>query len=302
MRIKKPNKEDILCLGDIIPNPLVVDNSFIENYFSENFRQLMNNITNNSIPLLFLQYFGKSKNKKLNSFIYTMIDLYGLKKYDKVQVVDENGIDIFVGDNIPVECIDNNYYYSIKDIAVKSVCELIDKRYYLKWSKLFNTLAFEYNPIEPFSLNVKESTKDDLSSVNHNKKDGTNKKNISSENSSSGDRSSETIQDDITENSFGYNAGDKPIKQNKTENIYKDKNDYNDNNEYSENEALSVDETSVTNYTRQNKGERDTVRSGNIGNIPQQELVMRERNLWEYQIYDTIFKDLDKVLVIGTYR
>ena len=345
MRIRTNNKCKFECLDDIIPNPLVVSNEFLEDYFSSRFITLLNDITDSSIPLLFMQYYGKSKSKKLNSFIMTMINSYGLKRYGTNLVVDSNDENI-ICDDVEVAINDKDFYYSLRDISIKSICELIDKRYYLKWSKLYETLAFEYNPIEPFTLNVEEKTKDDLYSTNNELKDrkikttdnemGTNNgirdiaNNINENDDyasiSKNDRTTEneTVVDTSVGSGYGYQAGINPTKLNKTENSYEDKttdvsgSNVNSSNKrnHSENSSdknfsqyskdnnrdESVVDNGITQYSRSNPRERDTKRSGNIGNIPQQELVIRERNLWEYQLYDTIFKDLDKVLVIATYR
>ena len=256
-------------LKDIIPNPLGIDEYFLETHFSEDFCDLINDITDGNIKEFFLQYYGKSRNKRLNSFIDINIENYGTKKVGFSDVIDSQFNDI-LADEIPVIVSIESEQRTLMDISINSICKLIENRYKLKWSKLYDTLGFEYNPIKPFSLDVNEQVSD----------------NLTSSSMTTNNNDSETMQDYTTEKRYGYQAGqDSPTPTDKSESKYKD-------------EGSS---TSENHYTRSNPRARQTNRNGNIGNIPQQELIKRERELWEYQIYDVMFKDLDKVLVIATY-
>lgn len=61
------------------------------------------------------------------------------------------------------------------------------------------------------------------------------------------------------------------------------------------------DDSSSSDYRRSNPYHRETERVGNIGNIPQQDLINKERELLNYQIWDTIFNDLDRVFTRSKY-
>lgn len=261
------NKFEIL--NDIIPNPLGINNEFVQNNFSSDFYNLIMNITEENVSDFFLQYFSKSRNKRINNFIKTNIEYYGLEKVQFSEVVD-NYLNQIVADNIPIIVNIESNEYTLHNISVKSICNLIENKYKLKWGKLYSTLGFEYNPIKPFSLDVNEQVSDTLTSNSTNTRK----------------TDSETLQDYSIDKSYGYQAGDnEPTPKDRSESKYKD-----EGNDVTQNY-----------YTRSNPKARQTNRNGNIGNIPQQELIKRERELWEYQIYNTMFRDLDKVLVIAVY-
>ena len=59
--------------------------------------------------------------------------------------------------------------------------------------------------------------------------------------------------------------------------------------------------TVTTTYQRENNFEQDINFSGNIGNHTIQELIKQERDKNMYQIFDTIYQDLDSVLVRKSY-
>ena len=47
--------------------------------------------------------------------------------------------------------------------------------------------------------------------------------------------------------------------------------------------------------------ERSLNRSGNIGVTTTQQMLQQERELWNYNFFDSVFEDLDKVLTLGVY-
>lgn len=87
----------------------------------------------------------------------------------------------------------------------------------------------------------------------------------------------------------------------------KDKSTYIDNDSvygFNSTEASPSDKSSGSTdreYARDITRGRDYSRKGNIGNITKQELVKQEREVLQYQIIDTIFKDIASVLVRASF-
>lgn len=205
-----------------------------------------------------IEYLSKSYNKRLSSFIDTLLESFPLQ-----EVRD---------------------YYVLSTDTYEKICALIDVRYYIKWTKLLETFKLKYNAIRPYDMEItdnnEETTDNDvlISRVNE---------------SSSSSSSNDKVIQDITEDSiYGFNSvspvpTDKSTNQNEVVGT--------DNDTYSGTGSTDTQQDKTIN------SERNIKRLGNIGNITQQELIERERELWQYQIIDVVYKDLDKIFTCGSY-
>lgn len=178
--------------------------------------------------------------------------------------------------------LDNNVLENRYKLVISSI---IKSKFESKWTKLLDTIKYQYDMGKPFNMVVNEETTNTLESSE------TYVNNRTSEESGT----NETIESkDNTNNSvYGFNSLD-AVPSDKSENTFNDKN----SNTYNS----SIGESKSSNYERSNPTTRDTTRLGNIGNIPTQDLLEREREVLTYQLWDTMCKDLDTVLTRRKYN
>ena len=161
----------------------------------------------------------------------------------------------------------------------QNIAMAIFAKYHTNWEKLWNTLSLEYNPIENYSMTETETETD--------KHAGTN----SFDGSDITVNSENTVQNTQTNNQlFGFNStnavdADKSMGDN-TQDVSGNVNRTTKNNST---ENLSVDR------------DRTLKRSGNIGVTTSQKMLQSERNLWIWNFFDSVFKDVDTFLTIQIY-
>lgn len=147
----------------------------------------------------------------------------------------------------------------LTDKQIKIICNIFDTRYYEKWSKLYQTIIAEFDPLSPYNMKVTDTTDDTFESEeSSNYSDNTsNSNNIYGFNSTSPTPS---------DTSNGEASGNSSNSRNRTNNI-----------------------------------KRDILRNGNIGNITPQDLTQQQREMLQWQLFDVIFADTDKLLTRPSY-
>ena len=175
-------------------------------------------------------------------------------------------------------------HYILGNAAYTQIGELIYSRYYFKWNKLLETFKLKYNAIRPYDMDISEDTSETT--------DNDVLITRTNENSSNSESKDTVINDESEDSIYGFNSNS-PVPSDKSVNK-------------SESESTNTDNFNSTGSTdsQQDKtvnSERTIKRLGNIGNITQQELIEREREVWQYQIIDVVFKDLDKIFTNGSY-
>ena len=160
---------------------------------------------------------------------------------------------------------DVGYPINIKWLDMLS--NLLKQRFYVKWEKLYNSLNFTYDPLKPYDMTISESNQ------------------LESNDTSTDTTTSESTTNSTSEGSRqGFNSLDyQPV----------DKHTMNDNDESSS--------TKNRNSTRNESNDRKISRQGNIGNITLQELIEKERNVYDWQFMNVVYKDLDSILTINFY-
>ena len=160
---------------------------------------------------------------------------------------------------------DAGYPINIKWLDMLS--NLLKQRFYVKWEKLYNSLNFTYDPLKPYDMTISESNQ------------------LESNDISTDTTTSESTTNSTSEGSRqGFNSLDyQPV----------DKHTMNDNDESSS--------TKNRNSTRNESNDRKISRQGNIGNITLQELIEKERNVYDWQFMNVVYKDLDSILTINFY-
>lgn len=144
----------------------------------------------------------------------------------------------------------------------ESISAVIRARFLRKWKQLWDTLVLEYDVLNPFDVKFSDKTvRDHMTS--------TDKRNYSDSEDGKGF-------------TYGYNDTTP------------------DGSPVDRSQGSSQGE-SGSEYTRDSEYERETHRQGNIGNITRQQLIRQQRELLQYQFFDTVFADVDKVLTINIY-
>lgn len=176
-------------------------------------------------------------------------------------------------------------YYSLDNRGFEVLRKLVDMRFYTKWLKLFNTLSLQYDPIKPYVMSVADNT----SETTDNKIDISRENN----NTSVSNSTDNVVNDETIDSVYGFNS---------SESVDSDKSVNKSSGNSQESNTFNSNGSTNTKQDRVIDTDRNIERIGNIGNTTQQELIEKERDLWNYQIFDTIFKDLDSVLTNPLYK
>lgn len=218
---------------------------------------------------------------------------------------------------ISYEELDNNYRYihaynlicsRITDnIPLSDIANLIFNTFSENWKKLWENYVVEYNPIENYSM-VEELT---------GKKTTTFESDLQKE-----ENGTNNITSDITSNNYSTSNATGSTTTNSDTSIYT----FNTQNgtksdtgvttstpnltNTSEDDSASNTITNTTNnsnsntITSNNGVEENTQklkRSGNIGVTTSAQMIKENLDLWKWNFYNSIFKDIDSIITIGVY-
>lgn len=180
--------------------------------------------------------------------------------------------------------VDNQLSIQNKMVLANTIEKIFSK----KWDKLYSTLLLEYNPIDNYNM-VETEKRDDYF---HNDDNYETSSNISSTTTINNGGTSSYDTDNDT---YGFNSSDSVNKDKntttRTDNLTTtNDNSDNTNIEHSSSHNGSIDVT------------KTLTRKGNIGVTTTQQMIESERNLWMWNIYDAIFKDIDTILTIPIYE
>lgn len=199
------------------------------------------------------------------------------------------------------------------------------------WTKLYNTLNLEYNPIENVDAYLTETTDntgnrnttDQIKSTGTDTRVASGSDSVAStgtdttENTGTVGTSGTSGTDRTTENGIaGFNSSDysqadnQKVNENITVSNTETRNtkdtetkDLTDTTTYgrtdTETKDLTDDHTGTETTT--GKTEHTLHRHGNIGVTTSQQMVTAERELWNWFFYDVVFTDIDKYLTISVY-
>lgn len=227
--------------------------------------------------------------------------------------------------------VENNLTDNSKTMLAMSIFSI----YSNKWSRLYHILSLEYEPIENYNMTETEKitssneNTDTITTNTTNSNDvtetntGTNTAN-DSENTTGKNTitDSRTIAENnnVTNNNslYGFNSasGVNADSQNGTETRdTTDNNTHNDDlkgtrtNEHTENINTSkvtaqkndIKDVKDGTHTENGTQDRTLARHGNIGVTTSQQMLNSEIELWQWDFFSGVFKDIDKILTIQTY-
>ena len=227
--------------------------------------------------------------------------------------------------------VENNLTDNSKTMLAMSIFSICSS----KWNKLYRILSLEYKPIENYNMTETEKTTSTNENTDTITTNTTNSNNVTETNTgtntvndSENTTGKNTITDsrNIEENNsvtnnnslYGFNSASavNADSQNGTETRNTtDTNTHNDDlkgtrtNEHSENINTSkvtaqkndIKDTKDGTHTENGSQDRTLSRHGNIGVTTSQQMINSEIELWQWDFFSGVFKDIDKVLTIQTY-
>nr|DAM55058.1 MAG TPA: hypothetical protein [Caudoviricetes sp.] len=174
----------------------------------------------------------------------------------------------------------------ISDANRQKLVNAIWARFGKNWTKLYNTLKEEYNPIENYNMTEKGTYTDtDTGSLDRSDKVEYGK----TVNSTSGQQS--TSHDQY----YGFNVSQAGSGKNTNGT------DANISGQGSNTEGGQDTKTGRDTHTYNKSGSTTHTRSGNIGVTTTQQLIESERNLWLWNYFDAVFSDVDTMLVLQVF-
>lgn len=165
-----------------------------------------------------------------------------------------------------------------------------------QWSKLYNTLSFQYDPIENYRMTETEEL------TIHNENEGTETGSIARE-ATNQRTDTGTVNragtDNNTSGVYGFNSSTSVNSDTSSGN-----NSMLETRNLSSSESIDDTETRNLNNTSETDSEhaRELTRSGNIGVTTSQQMIDSERKLWEWNFFNVVFSDIDSILCLDIYE
>lgn len=172
--------------------------------------------------------------------------------------------------------LDNN---TVSDDNKIIIAQAIYTIYIKNWNALYKTLSLEYNPIENYSMTETENVQD------------THKGTLESNGNNTNTYTETTLVNDTSNNQlWGFNSTDSVNSDKQTGDTTRD--------------VESTMDSTHKNTDRETKditSDRTLKRSGNIGVTTSQQMIESERQLWLWNFFESVFSDIDKILVLKIY-
>lgn len=190
--------------------------------------------------------------------------------------------------------IDRHLPHQIMSVRY-AVSDVVLQMYLTKWKNLWDTLHFEYDPIENYSM-LEQMTQDERK--RYYGKSSTRTDNLTSRNAGTS-RQDPNLTETENNNVFGFNStgadGEPSEKRTRTQ---------------SGNTINTVDASVINTGTQtladggsdREEHSYTLTRTGNIGTVTAQDMIEQERKIqmWDY-FYTVVFPDIDRVLTIQIY-
>lgn len=176
---------------------------------------------------------------------------------------------------------------TVNTVILDTLTKIIKKRYEVTWGKLYAVMSAEYNPIENYSM-VEEETP-----------------NITRTETPNVTRIRNTSQKaDVVVTSSGSNAADvfgfnssEPVPQAETNGSSTQRTQGD-----AENNVTDETEKEIGTRTNTETGNRKLTRSGNIGVTTSQQMIESEIALWQWNFFQTVYRDVDEILACPLYE
>lgn len=188
---------------------------------------------------------------------------------------------------------------TLSDQSRQTLVSVIEAKYKVNWTKLWATMIAEYSPITNYDMT--EDVTRDLNTTD----DETNTKTLGS----TVERTNTRNLVDSTEHGKTTSEIDSVQGFNSTEFKPADKSEIDEGGTTSE-KHTGTDNVSTTQNDSEQGGknakstEKETItthRVGNIGVTTNQQLIREERELWVWNYFESVFRDIDKELTLFVY-
>lgn len=173
---------------------------------------------------------------------------------------------------------DDTYEANADALAV-----IIWERFKLRWQKLAATMTAEYNPINNYEMVEEASETRDLTNTDDTTVTTDYGKTLTTESEASAEQNN---------SAYGFNST-YDVPTDKQEGV----------NNVSGSETYAGRDTDTVDGTKTESGTitRTLTRSGNIGVTTSQQMLESERNLWQFDLINIIFTDIDSILCLKVY-
>lgn len=176
-----------------------------------------------------------------------------------------------------------------------TLAAMIYAMYSAKWEHLYNLLTLQYNPVTNYDMTEAESiTRETTAS-------GTDTGTVKNTGTDTLERTG-TIDTDtsgsVEDSIFGFNSS-AGVDSNASENASSSTvtNDTTDEQTKNLTETRDLANSAESEYSES----RELTRSGNIGVTTTQQMIRSEIELWQWQFFEGVCKDIDAVLCLSVY-
>lgn len=177
----------------------------------------------------------------------------------------------------------------------ENVCAVVYDMFMEKWRKFFDTLSFDYNPIENYAM-AEIMTDDER--LRYYGKTNTRTDNLTSRNAGT-NRTDPNLTDTESTNNYGFNTtavGGEPSEKRTTQKTGSsvDTIDVSKTDTGTQSYADGGSDREVHSYTLN--------RTGNIGTVTAQDMIKQEREILMFDyFYDVVYPDILRVLTLKIY-
>lgn len=160
-----------------------------------------------------------------------------------------------------------------------TIAQTVYTMYIKNWNALYKTLSLEYNPIENYSMTETENVQDSHRGT------------LESNGTDSNTNTENTILNVTSNNQlWGFNS---------TDSVNSDKQI--DDTTRNIDGGMNATHKNTDTETKDITSDRTLKRSGNIGVTTSQQMIESERQLWLWNFFESVFSDIDKILVLKIY-
>lgn len=207
----------------------------------------------------------------------------------------------------------------LTDDQITTLANILYTRYGVQWDKLYKVLSVQYDPIENYSMTEEETpdiTRTETPDIIRTETPNITRAetpNITRDKTTSAKSDfTVTTNSDTATDIYGFNSNSPVPKGDSNGNSTVTTHGDAVNNVTTENETETGTrnitetgtrtETETGTRTERETGKRSLIRSGNIGVTTSQQMLESEIKLWEWNFYETVFKDVDTVLTVPKYN
>ena len=197
--------------------------------------------------------------------------------------------------------LSNNTTQALTTEQITVLANIIYRLNIENWTKLYNTLDLEYNPISNYDMTETE-TASGTTGNSHTNTGTVTTSHTGTQTDSDSSQVTGTGTGSVERGIFGFNSSTTSVG---------DTEDSTTNSTSTTATGSSTRTDNLTDQQTNNLSESDSgthsntrtlTRSGNIGVTTSQQMIQSERDLWLWNfIYNVVFPSVDKVLTISTY-